>query len=209
MPLRRRTFLTSAGGFLAVIRSTSATMPNYPVSADLVWQALAAGATLVGHLDDRLFVERYEPGGRLRGTYAGRAYRGQWRIEGDRLCTEVAPQPPLCVSVRGLTAGPMGDGKVLWLVREDGVGSILVTYRTRSPWQNQSIPMSVRVTVISSARDSFGAEGTAAGLPPRFAVWIGREVAVRAGEQVIIGGTTDGVTFMADWVTRVDGTPVP
>lgn len=78
---------------------------RYDVASDDFRRALKGGATLVGYLDHRLFVERYDPGRRLRGVYAGRAYQGRWRVDGPHLCTDVAPTASICVTVNGTVAG--------------------------------------------------------------------------------------------------------
>lgn len=210
MPTRKRTLLLCGAGLLARIAPARGLVPPlYDIAADDLRRALGSGATLVGTLDERLFVERYEPGGRLRGTYAGRAYEGRWRLDGPRLCTEVASEPPLCVTVKGSAEGPMTEGLDLTLLPGGRRPSLRATYHARAPWLTRSPAMSVQVRALSPGKDYVSVLGSVEGLPRFFMVWTGRPLSPDRTQDVLIHGTTDGVTFTAERVTRPDGSPLP
>jgi hypothetical protein len=206
---KRSLLLSGVGLILSLGAARGLTPPLYDIPADDLRRALERGATFVGYLDDLLFVERYEPDGRLRGTYAGRAYQGRWRQEGANLCTEVAPAAPLCVMVRGSTSGPMADGLHLWLLPTVRGTAMSATYRTRPPWETRSPQMTVRVRMLSPGADSFAAMGSVEGLPQYFTVWTGRRLSADRQQDILVHGTTDGVTFTAERVTHLDGAPLP
>lgn len=195
--------MTSAGAPQAMMP------PIYDVSSDELRRAFEGGATLVGHLNERLFVERYERGGELRGVYHGRAYQGRWRLDGARLCTEVAPTAPVCVAVKALSQGAITDGWDLRLLPVAGEPQMSVTYLVREPWLSRSPHMAVQVRMLSPSADSFSAAGTIAGLPRYFMVWAGRRLSGDRQMDVLIHGTTDGVTFTAERVTHPNGQVLP
>lgn len=206
--LSRRRVIYALG--IASTRPARGLMPPiYDVGADDLRRVFEGGATLVGHLEERLFVERYERGGRLRGMYQGRAYQGRWRLEGAHLCTEVAPTASVCVAVRALAQGPLGDGWDLRLLPVAGGPEMSVTYLTREPWVSRSPHMAVQVRMLSPSADSFSAMGAIAGLPRHFMVWAGRRLSGDRQMDVLVHGTMDGVTFTAERVTRLDGQPLP
>lgn len=208
---RRRLLLLGPASLVAAPRGSRAMVPPYyDLTADDLRRAFAGGATLVGRLEDRLFVERYEPTGRLRGTCAGRAYEGSWRLDGPRLCTQVASDAPVCLAARVTMTHTVEDGSVLSLFGNAGVPTAFhATYRTRPPWATRSPHLSARVRMIGSGLDNFQARGAVQDLPADFPVWTGRPMRLDRQADVVIHGTTDGVTFTAEQVTWPDGRPLP
>ncbi|WP_426960108.1 hypothetical protein [Muricoccus radiodurans] len=208
MSARRLTSLAVLAGFIALTGPAwGLTPPLDYLSSEGMRRGFENGATLVGNYQDRLYVERYEPGGRLRGTYAGRAYEGRWGIEGHRLCTNVGRDRPVCASLAGSPIAELRPGASFWFFVE-GRPASTVHYHTRSPWEARSAQMSVRVRHNSAWGDGFTAVGSVEGLPSLFVVSTGRAMQLRYEEPLVIHGTTDGVTFTAERVTRADGTPV-
>jgi hypothetical protein len=68
--------------------------------------------------------------------------------------------------------------------------------------------MMARVRMLSGGADSFAAWGTVEGLPQQFTVWTGRRLNFGRQQDVMVHGTTDGVTFTAERVTQLDGAPI-
>lgn len=209
MPTKRSLLACAVGVGIPAGAARGLVPPLHDVAAEDLRRALEGGATLVGYLDHCLFVERYDPGGRLRGVHLGRAYQGRWRLDGPHLCTDVAPAAPICVTVKASARGPLSEGAELRLLPVAGGSEMSATYLTRSPWLTRSPHMTVRVRMLSPGADSFAAMGTVEGLPRYFMVWSGRRLSGDRQLDLLIHGTTDGVTFTAERVTGLDGAPIP